>query len=372
MSHHDKPLLTQDRDAIISTVKVSELGEFRLIDLLAKMVHDARDEKAVSWQQLVVGIGDDAAVWRGEPAIQLATVDSLVQDIHFRLDITPWDELGWKAMAVNLSDIAAMGGVPQYALVALTLPGHTRVEDVRTLYRGMIEMGRQSGVAIVGGNISSAPIITISVTVLGHIQRTEHFLTRSSASPGELVAVTDYLGAASAGLDMLSGGIEFDPETTAYLKQAFLHPSPRIAEGQLLVEQGIKTAIDISDGLVSDLGQICKASQVSARIELDRVPIDPAVRNNFDGSRALELALSGGEDYELLFTGSAEAIEKVKSAAPCCITVIGQIIPSASGKNQVVLIDSKGNSVEPGKAGWEHFTTRGKPQRLPTPPGKKT
>jgi thiamine-monophosphate kinase len=347
------------KGAIISIMKVSELGEFGLVDLLAKMVYSSRDNKVPSWRHLQIGIGDDAAVWHNDASIQLATVDSLVQDIHFTLDTTSWDDLGWKALAINLSDIAAMGGLPRYALIALALPSQTEVEDVAALYRGMLELAQQFGVAIIGGDTDSAPIISVSVTVLGSTQaKNKTVLTRSTAKPGEMVAVTGCLGAATAGLKMLIQKLQFDAEATANLKQAFLRPNPRINEGGLLLKHGIKTAIDISDGLISDLNHICKASQVGAQIEIDRIPIHPAVKANF-GDRALELAVSGGEDYELLFTGNAEAIDKIRKTASCPITVIGQIVASkADAKESVELVDNKGNIITPSKTGWEHFTTK--------------
>ena len=332
-------------------MKVSELGEFGLIDLLAKMVQ----EQMALPKPLILGIGDDATAWHGDASTQLATVDSLIQDVHFSLDMTPWKELGWKALAINLSDIAAMGGIPKYALVSLALPDHTEVDDVTTLYQGMIELAQQFGVAIVGGNTSSSPIVAINITVLGSAGNQDKLLTRSGAKAGDRVAVTGYLGAATAGWEMLTTGLQFDPEATTSLKRAFLHPYPRIAEGQLLVDAGVKTAIDISDGLVSDLSHVCKASQVGARIEVDRVPVQPAVKANF-GDRALELALSGGEDYELLFTGSTEAIDKVRTKAPCPITVIGEILADKAGK--ITLVDSQGKPFILSKKGWEHFTSR--------------
>jgi len=328
-------------------MKVSELGEFGLIDLLAEMAGGGQDE------QLLIGIGDDAAAWQGDASIQLATVDSFVQDVHFPSGIAPWNELGWKALAANLSDIAAMGGAPRYALVSLALPDNTEVDDVTALYTGMLELAREYGVAIIGGDIVSAPLVVITITVLGNSQK-KHILTRSAAEPGELVAVTGELGAAAAGLEMLTKKLQFDPQATACLDRAFLHPYPRIAEGQLLVEQGVKTAIDISDGLISDLNQICKSSQVSARVEIDRVPIEPMVKAQFS-ERAVELALSGGEDYELLFTARAEVIDRVKRTASCPITVIGEIV---AGKEGVTLVDSQGNPFNLGKTGWEHFITR--------------
>ncbi len=337
-------------------MKVSELGEFGLIDLLSKMAYSAQDKQLASWQQLIIGIGDDAAAWYGDASIQLATVDSFIQDTHFSLGMASWHELGWKAMAVNLSDIAAMGGIPRYALVSLALPGHTEVEDVTALYKGMIELAQQFEVAIVGGDTSSSPLVAINITILGSTgSQAQHILTRSAAKPGEKVAVTGYLGAAAAGSEMLARKLQFDPEAAACFKKAFLHPYPRIAEGQLLVEQGVKTAIDISDGLISDLNHICKASQVSTQIEVDRVPIQPEVKANF-GDRALELALSGGEDYELSFTGSTEVIDKVKKAASCPITVIGEIVADKIG--EITLVDKKGKPFKLGKAGWEHFATR--------------
>ena len=331
-------------------MKVSELGEFGLIDLLAEMVARTQDK------QLILGIGDDAAAWHSEASTQLATVDSLIQDVHFSLDTTPWKELGWKALAVNMSDIAAMGGVPRYTLISLALPNHTEVDDVAALYQGMIELAQQSRVAIAGGDTTSAPLVAITITVFGTARNgDEPILTRSAAKVGDKVAVTGYLGAAAAGWEMLSKQLRFDPKTSDCFKKAFLHPQPRIVEGQLLAEQGVKAAIDISDGLISDLNQICKLSKVGARIEVDRVPVEPEVRANF-GERALELALSVGEDYELLFTTSAEAIEKIKAKAPCPITIIGDIVADKADK--ITLVDIKGKPISIPKKGWEHFTAK--------------
>ncbi|MCL0057670.1 thiamine-phosphate kinase [Dehalococcoidales bacterium] len=327
-------------------MKISELGEFGLIELLAKMVDASSDN-------LLISIGDDAAAWYGDASTQLATVDSFIQDIHFSLAIASWKDLGWKALAANLSDIAAMGGIPRYALVSLALPGDTEVDNVTALYQGMIELAQQFGVAIIGGDITSAPLVAITITVLGSTGNRD-ILTRSAAEPGEKVAVTGELGAAAAGLEMLNKQLQFDPEATMCLKNAYLHPYPRITEGQLLVEHGVKTAIDISDGLISDLKHICKLSQVSARIEIDCVPIKPKVKTNF-GDKALKLALSGGEDYELLFTANTEVINKVKKIATCPITVIGEIIADKLG--EIILIDKKGNQFNLDKAGWEHFAT---------------
>jgi thiamine-monophosphate kinase len=331
-------------------MRVSELGEFGLIDLLAEMAGEGQNQRVDSQKQLVAGIGDDAAAWRTGAATELATVDSLVQGVHFTLETTSWKALGWKAMAVNLSDIAAMGGDARYALVSLALPGDTEVAGVADLYRGMIELGSQFGVVIAGGDTSGAPIVVINVTIIGSLRDENKILTRSAARPGDRVAVTGYLGAAAAGLEILKQKLHLDPEAGASLKQAFLKPYPRIAEGQILAGQGVKAAIDISDGLISDLNHICRASRVGARIEVGLVPVHPAVSANF-GDRSLELALSGGEDYELLFTAGAGVIDRVTAAASCPVTVIGEV---TAGKG-ITLVDSEGRPVKPKKTGWQHF-----------------
>ena len=337
-------------------MKVSELGEFGLIDLLAKVVYGAEDKELAAWRELILGIGDDTAAWQGDASIQLATVDSLVQGVHFTLDITSWEELGWRALAANLSDIAAMGGVPKYALISLALPGDTEVEDVTTLYKGMIDLAQQFKVAIVGGDTVSAPVVVINITVLGNaMSQDKHILTRSAARPGDKVAVTGYLGASAAGLEVLLKNLPLDSEAATPLKKAFRQPYPRVAEGQILVDHGVKAAIDISDGLIADLNHICQESKAGARIEIERVPVHPAVRANF-GDRALKLALSGGEDYELLFTARTEVIDRLKAAISCPLTVLGEI--TSAKIHEVTLVDGKGNPVKLTGAGWEHFTTK--------------
>ena len=230
-------------------MKVLELGEFGLIDLLANMAQGMPSPGTGNQPHLILGIGDDAAAWPGDTSIQLATVDALIQGIHFPADTSSWEGLGWRAMAANLSDIAAMGGVPRYALVSLALPGEFEVENVTALYQGMIDLAQRFNVVIVGGDTCRAPQVVINITVLGSTQRQDNnLLTRSAARPGDKVAVTGYLGGAAAGLEMITKDLQFDAEATMSLQEAFLYPFPRVAEGQILLEQGVRTAIDISDG----------------------------------------------------------------------------------------------------------------------------
>jgi thiamine-monophosphate kinase len=196
--------------------------------------------------------------------------------------------------------------------------------------------------------------VVINVTVFGNTEG-QNLLTRSAAKVGDQVAITGCLGSAAAGLEMLTKRLQFDAEATASLKKAFVQPYPRVAESQALVKCGVKAAIDISDGLISDLNHICQSSQVGARIEVERVPIASAVKANF-GTRALELALSGGEDYELLFTARPKVIEQVKSAVSCPVTVIGEIVADKASK--ITLVDKKGNPVSLPKMGWDHFAMK--------------
>jgi len=332
-------------------MKISELGEFGLINLIQSISDKFRNSEQASWQQLLVGIGDDVAAWQGDNHIQLATTDTLVQDVHFDLDIITWEELGWKALAVNLSDIAAMGGVPRYALISLACPGEIEVENISKLCHSMAALAAEFGVAIVGGNLAAALNLVITITVLG-CSRNKSMLRRSAAMPGEQIAVTGYLGASAAGLEMLKEKISLNAETTNTLRKAHLQPMPRVEEGQILIEQGVNSAVDISDGLIADLDHVCEASKVNARIDIAQVPIHPLVKANFPNY--LELALYGGEDYELLFTADKAIADQARGALNCPVTVIGDVV-TESLPNRVTLMDSKGNVVPYKKGGWEHF-----------------
>src|SRR5208283_2168246 len=211
-------------------MKVSEIGEFGLIARLAKMAQKSAGKDTTALQQLLVGIGDDAAAYFPDNEIQLATVDSMVQDVHFSLSYMSWQELGWKSIAVNLSDIAAMGGFPRYALVSLGLPPDAEVESVIDLYRGMFDIAGKFGLAIVGGDTVSAPLVFVSVTVIGSAgDRKRGMLRRSAAKPGDKIAVTNALGASAGGLKMLQEGLKFAPKNAKQLRQAHLLPEPRVS-----------------------------------------------------------------------------------------------------------------------------------------------
>jgi len=332
-------------------MRLSELGEFGLINLIRSSSTRYGNSGRIPWQEVLVGIGDDAAAWKGDNHIQLATTDTLVQDVHFDLDIINWEELGWKALAVNLSDIAAMGGIPRYALLSLALPGELEVEDISKFINSIMHLAEEFRVAIVGGNVAASPNVVITATIIG-CSKGKAMLKRSTASPGEQIAVTGYLGSSAAGLEMLKGKTISDPKVSNFLRQAHFKPIPRVKEGQILIEQGVKTAIDISDGLVADLDHICESSKVNAKIKMEHVPVHPVVTANFPNHQ--DLALCGGEDYELLFTADETTVARTKQALNCPVTVIGDITDEKL-PTRVTVVDSKGNIIPYKTAGWEHF-----------------
>ena len=324
-------------------MKISELGEFGLIEMIAKIAGKPGSDA------LLIGIGDDAACWRAR-GLQLATTDTLIEGIHFDLRHITWRELGWKSIAVNLSDIAAMGGQPRYALVTLGLPGDIEVDNIIEFYKGMAKLARKFDVQIVGGDMVGAPIVVITIALIGEAQDEGKILKRSAAEPGDLIAVTGHLGASAAGLAMMQSKIDLDKKTAATLRKAHCKPNPRIEEGQTLARHGVKAAMDISDGLIIDIEKICIASDVGARIYSASLPIHPTVAKAFS-DEATVFALSGGEDYELLFTAPQKIVSAVGKSLTCPVTVIGEIV---KGKG-VKVFDENGKKLTLKDIGWDHF-----------------
>ncbi|MFP4641113.1 MAG: thiamine-phosphate kinase [Chloroflexota bacterium] len=339
-------------------MKVNELGEFGLIDMIAQVLEESGVGSGTR-PEVIIGIGDDAAAVgaRGHVPLRcntLVTSDILVQDVHFTLATTTWRDLGWKALAVNISDIAAMGGTPSYAVISLGVPPETESDSIGELYRGMAEIAREFGMAITGGDVTESPLLIISPSIIGEVEE-ERMLIRSGAKPGDRIAVTGYLGASAAGLRMLQENLKFDTETESALRTAHVHPWPRVVEGQTLARYGVKAAIDVSDGLIADLGHICEASGVEARVNLPDVPVHPAVREGF-GEEGFGLAVGGGEDYELLFTAPEEVVKDVRQALSTPVAVVGEVGEGEKGKVRV--FDGRGKEVDWQDGGWEHFGKR--------------
>jgi thiamine-monophosphate kinase len=330
-------------------VKVSELGEFGLIGRLEKMIAAAGLNEQN--HNLVISIGDDCAAWKCSGKVQLATVDSMVENVHFTTATATWQEIGWKSLAINLSDIAAMGGIPRYVLINLALPPDTDAESIFQLYEGIIDCAKQNEAAIVGGNVSGAPQVSITVTVIGDSIK-NGILRRSSAKPGDVIAVTGWPGSAAGGLAMLMQKLDFDEQSKAYFRHAFLHPTPRLDLGQTLLKNGITAGIDTSDGLLADLRHICEESKVSAHLNLMDIPVHELLTKNFK-ERAAAMALSGGEDYELLFTGDEGAIFEIQEQTKVPVHIIGEIIAGEPGK--IEIFDASGKPMDIKKTGWTHF-----------------
>jgi thiamine-monophosphate kinase len=335
-------------------MQVKDLGEFGVIARLNKMVVEERggpDHGAAFDYRLLVDTGDDTAAWHTGAATHLFTTDTIVEGVHFTRRTTPWRDLGWKSLAANISDIAAMGGLPLYALVTLGLPPETEFSDLEELYRGMLDIGKQYGVGIVGGDLVRSPVVFITVALTG-VQAGRPML-RSTARPGDRLAVTGYLGASRGGLKLMQEDVRASAEAVDYLCKVHRRPVPDVAAGQVLAEAGVATAMDISDGLADDLSKLCLASGVSARIIAGQVPAHGLLREVFPDNY-LDLALYGGEDYKLLFTAPPAMMDRVMTRMPEGASIIGEITAGEPGR--VFIVDSSGNETDAGRGGWDHFS----------------
>lgn len=299
---------------------VADLGERALIERIR-----TRARTAPAW--VAIGIGDDAAVL--EPprnALDVLTMDALVEGIHFDRAIASAADVGFKALAVNVSDLAAMGAVPRAALLSLVLPPEMAVADIDALLDGFLGAAEQFRVALVGGNVSRSPgPMMVDVTVTGSVHR-RRVLRRNAARAGDDIYVSGAVGTAAAGLAWLRENARADVSTPVRLPEAglfppalrYLRPEPRLRLGRLLGRNGAASAcVDLSDGLADALRQIGSASGVGVAIDADAVPIDPAVREWLEhrGADALRAALSGGEDYELLWTVPKKARGRFRHVA---------------------------------------------------------
>jgi thiamine-monophosphate kinase len=273
-------------------------GEFELIAAFTRAL-------PLAGEGVVLGPGDDAALLRPPPGEELvATVDAVEEGVHFDGRFTP-EEVGWKALAVNLSDLAAMGARPLWALVALGVPAGTSPARLAGVARGLGSCARRHAVAVAGGNVTRAPGLSLTVTVVGSAP-VGRALRRRGARPGEAVMVSGTLGEAALGLE---------PGAAPQLARRQRHPVPRLALGQALVGLA-SAAIDVSDGLVQDLGHLCAASGVGASLRLAELPLSPAYRRATAGRPdPWRAALSGGEDYELCVTVPLRRVRAALAAA---------------------------------------------------------
>ncbi len=331
---------------------IAELGEFGLIARLTSGLARSPD--------VIAGVGDDAAILDlGCEDLIVATCDAQVEDTHFRLRTISPHELGRRVLAVNLSDIAAMGARPRFALISLLLPSTFDVAILDGIYAGLQEEAARFGVSLVGGNVArNAERLILDITLLGTGKRNQ-LLQRNRARPGEVIMVTGNLGSSAAGLLILEHeqlASQLSSESLTNVLVAQRTPTPRVEAGQWLALHNVATGIDISDGLAADLAHICTASGVGANIDAEALPILPEVRTiaTLAGREAQELALFGGEDYELIFTVPAERVDEIVREMPIAsdvkATPIGTI---CEGSGLTLLYQGKSSPLRPG--GWDHL-----------------
>lgn len=318
------------------------MKEFQLIEHYFR--HQGQQRRDVK-----LGIGDDCALVQIPENKSLAiSCDTLVEGVHFYADMPAFD-LGYKSLAVNLSDLAAMGAEPAWMTLALTLPEVNQVW-LKGFSDGLFEAANYYGVSLIGGDTTRGPL-SISITIHGLVPN-DTAMTRSGAKVGDWIYVTGTLGDSALGLALLGGNTRTSDKHKEYLIGRHYHPIPRVLAGQAL--RGLaSSAIDLSDGLISDLGHILKASNVGAVINVDSIPLSDALKESVSQDDGLSYGLTGGEDYELLFTvpeAQRGALDTALLHAGVCFTKVGQI---SAGNELKLLIDNQ--IFTPTFNGFEHF-----------------
>jgi thiamine-monophosphate kinase len=330
---------------------VSTLGEDELIETIRKLLSGPAPG-------VVLGPGDDAALVEMGDRLGVLTTDMLVEGVDFEPGLISTHDLGYKALTVNVSDVAAMGGSPRFAVVGLGLPKDVEPSWVVELYAGLREAADEYAVSLVGGDLSLASEVVISVTVTGEVSP-RGAVTRHGAKPGDRVVVTGSFGAAAAGLLLArerprDAGTEWGRE----LLQALSRPVARVGEAQTLAQFGATAMIDVSDGLALDLSRLCGESEVAGTVVHDRIPVHPAVlqlASRLSNAHPLELALEGGEDFELVATMPEETVAPAATTLNerfgTPLTEIGEI-REGSG---LIAVDPDGTERPILPKGWDHF-----------------
>jgi thiamine-monophosphate kinase len=344
----DPPFTEEEQLSMKRDTRLSSLGEFGLIDRISSRVGVGGG--------VITGIGDDAAVTALTPGMQLLTsTDMLLEDVHFRRSWHPARLLGRKSLAVSISDVAAMGAIPRWALLSLGIPADLPLDFLDEFTEGFLSLAAEHGVTLIGGDTCSSRCgLVLSVTIMAE-QYPGLIARRSGARGGHEIWVTGTLGDAALALKLLEGGHgACEPSLCARL----LDPTPRVAAGRALAESGLVSAmIDISDGLLADFGHIAEMSGVGGELYLERMPTSGAFRRFAEQQPAFpyHLLLSGGEDYELAFSAPPENREKIYAAMEKSgieATPVG-IVTSFPGVRALL---SDGSCHIPKKTGFTHFT----------------
>jgi thiamine-monophosphate kinase len=324
------------------------LHEFELIEAIERILA-RRGERVVRW------MGDDAAVVRAG-ALSVTSIDTLVEDVHFELSTHSPADVGWKALAQGLSDLAAMGARAGEAYVSLALPPSLDGERALELMRGMDELAEREDVTIAGGDVVRASVLVVSVAVCGWADSERELVGRDGAHPGDRVAVTGSLGGSGAGLMLLQGQAadELPAVRREELLRRHLRPEPRLAAGRALVGAGASAMIDISDGLASDAAHIARRSEVQLVVEAGQAPLAAGLEEvaRATGGDARELALTAGDDYELLVTvppASCDEAERAAAGGGAPLSWLGEV---ATGRGLV--LRGPGGAPLRGLKGYEH------------------
>ena len=330
--------------------QISSISEFDLIKRLNNIIientlHDYSSEN------IIMGIGDDAAIVNSIERKTVVTTDTMVENTHFVYDVTNFRNLGWKALASNYSDIAAMGCRPLHSVVNLGLRPNQKISNIEEIYLGFCELVNEFGGSIVGGDIVRSDTFFISITVTG-VSENDTILTRKKAKIGDEIFVTGNLGSSKVGLEIiLNSPDHITSVNNKRFIEAHTRPTPNIQQGLELVRAGITTAMDISDGLLNDLTKMCDSSEVGADIYIDSIPTDKHLKEKYP-EKWDEIAIGGGEDYELLFTANHDSINKLKDISESEFFYIGKITKKSSG---IKIIDTNGEIKTYTELGWDHF-----------------
>jgi thiamine-monophosphate kinase len=336
--------------------RVSDIGEFGLI----RRISDLLNKEGIRSEQVTIGIGDDSASFLPRPGYELlVTCDCLVEGRHYLPGkISPLD-LGRRAMALNISDIGAMGGRPLYALISLGLKAEVLVQDVEEMYRGFLLELRPFGASIIGGNLTkSGDGMFIDITLIGEVEQGKG-LRRSGAKPGDAILVTGYPGQAAAGLQLLLDAPDDSKMIGHPLVKIYNTPSHRAQLGEAIAKAGCATAmIDTSDGFLGDLGHICEESNVGAELFKEKLPVSEDLRKaaNVLHRDPYDFFLGESDDYELVITCRPRDVALLRSViTQCCPVLLTEVGKITDAPREITLLLPNGNKRLVKPSGWDHF-----------------